>query len=243
MEQNEQRFEAYFKGQLSDDEVLKFNDQLASDQDFNASYQYFLSLKEATSSNMRDDLRAQLEDVDVNSFSANETSTHQASNGTASNSNRSFIKWILVLIALAALTYFSYSYFNSSNPNVLYASNFELYEAQNVRGGNSNELKEYYTQGDYETFIIKTTDVELSPELLMMLANAHMQVEDYDSAHKVLLEISEESSLRDLKYWNLGLVSLKLNHIPQAQNHFNYLLSVSNYKKAKVKKILSKISK
>ena len=244
MEQNEQRFEAYFKGQLSYDEVQKFNNELASNEDFNLAYQFFISVKQATSSKHRDNIRSQLDGIDVNKISDKESSENpDISKKQKSSFKDKFSRWVLVLLGIFVITYFSYKYFISSSPDAIYASNFELYEAQNVRGDAIDELKSLYQQKQYEIFINEAKKIETSPEILMMLANAHMQLQDYDAAHSVLLDVPEESSFRDLKYWNLGLVSLKLNNIPQAKNHFNYLQSISNYKKSKTKKILSKLSK
>jgi hypothetical protein len=236
MEFNEKRFEDYFAGLLSEDEIQQFNNELATNKVFNDEFQYFLALKESTSSIERDNLRAQLNDITFEPDSNNNTEVK------SSSLKGKLIKWALILLSLSMLIYFSYNYFTSDKLEAVYASNFELYEAQSSRGENANAIIQLYKDGKYAEFIAEADEDNNSAEIYMMLANAHIKENNFKMAEMYLLKISDESSLRDLKYWNLGLVSLKINHIPQAKNHFVHLQSVSNFKKAKIEKILSKLN-
>jgi len=239
MENNEKRFEDYFAGRMSTDEVLQFNDELNSNPKLNSDYQYFLALKNSTASIERDNFRAQLADVNLNSAAGK-------SNAKTKNGKSSFDKlgqWVVIVIGTLLLAYFSFQYFSSDKPAYIYAANFEVYEPQMSRGGSMEEITSLYTEGKYEEFISRVEVSNHSPEIMMMLANANMELGNFDAAEKLLLTISEESSLRDLKYWNLALVSLMQDHIPQATNHFRHLQSISNFKKSEVEKILSKLSK
>jgi len=236
MENNEKRFENYFTGLMSSQEVEQFNKELSTNPDFNNEYQYFLSVKKSTAGIARDNFRDQLQHVTISSIN---TSSKSSSNNPLSK----MIKWGIIILSILLLSYFTYRYFNSNSPQAIYASNFELYESQTSRGGSAEEITSLYNNGKYAEFISRAEEQEINPEIYMMLANANMKLGAFDKAEEYLLKIPEESSLRELKYWNLGLVSLKLDHLAQAKNHFRYLSSISNFKKKEIESILSKLNK
>lgn len=236
MEINEKIFEDYFSGQMAEDEIQQFNAQLNTNQEFNNEYQYFLSLKKATSEIERDNLRNQLNNINIEApLKENKSQLNNAS------FNRNGLKWGLLIISLILLSYFSYNYFSSDNPEQIFVANYELYEVQNSRSESADDINSLYNTGKYSEFINNIKLNKNSPERTMMLANASIELGDFEAAEKHLLSISDDSSLRDLKYWYLGLISLKINHIPQAKVHFSHLKSISNFKKSEIEKILSQI--
>ena len=238
MDNNESKFEDYFSGRMSDIDVENFNIELNSNEIFKQDYEYFLSVKESSSLIERDKLRVQLNTVEIEN-----TSPSNENNTSNPNALFSSMKWILGIAALSLASYCIYKSFTPAEPAVMYAQNFEVYQAQTARGGSAEDIVNLYRNGEYNEFIEKVRNTDSSPELFMMLANAYLETNNFIPAEETLLNISDESSLRDLKYWNLGLVNLKLENIEQAKLYFSQLQNLSNFKKAEIEKILSEITK
>ena len=235
MENYEEKFEAYFRGKMTDSDILAFNAELDSDPDFKQEYDHFLSVKKATSVIERDKMRAQLNDVNATKESSHVSPT--------SSSSTSWIKWLIGIVALCFVSYFIFKSISPKQPEELYAQNFEIYEAQSARGDNTDELKAYYNKGLYREFIEQATNITKDAESNMMLANAYMERNNFALAEKTLENISDDSSLRDLKYWNLALVNLRLNKLEKAEEFIRKLQSLGNFKKSEAEFILSQIAK
>ena len=238
MEKNEAIFEAYFSGTLSEKEIEQFNAELDSNMTFHKEYNFFLSLKKATSDIERDNLRSSL-----NSIELNEPDENRTKKSVFSNKLNTIIFSIVGLGIILLLAYIIFQPFRSTNePAKLYASYFDTYQVQAERGIDTDPLKTMYSKGEYKTFIESVEAVDKSPEVNMMLANVYMQSDAFTLAENTLLLITDESSLRDQKYWYLGLVQLKQGNKKEAISYFQHLQSLSQYKKSEIENILSELS-
>lgn len=236
MENNEAKFEAYFTGKMSENEIENFNAELATDEKMKDEFSYFISLKKASSSIESDKLRVQLSGYNIDDSSRSIDAKSESSSTFLSR-----MKWLLGMVTLCLIVYFVYNSFTSAKPDQLFAQNFELYEVQATRGESNDEINSYYSQGNYKEVIRVFSTRNNSPEVSMMLANAYIETNDFLMAEKILVGISDESSLRDLKYWNLGLINLQLNNTIKAESYFRHLQTLSNFKKSEINTILSHI--
>ncbi len=236
MEKNEANFEAYFTGKMSSDELEKFNHELNSNEEFKKEFDFFLSIKAASVNIERDNLRNELQNIHIDDLSSD---SEQPTTKPA-KSNR--LLWLISAFLLLALSYITYkNIFTVEEPEQLFAQNYEPYIAQQARGNTAEELKQSYISKDYSGFITNAKEVEMTPELYMMLANAYIATNAFELAESSFLQISDNSSLRDQKYWLLGLVQLKLNKLEKAKSTFLKLQSLSNYKNKEIEKILSQL--
>jgi len=237
MEDEDLTFEAYFSGRMNDAEANDFSKALENNPDLKEQYNIYLATKEASSQVERDKMRAELEEVDLE-----DDVEHALSKERYRPKGRStIIKWVGSIAAMLLISFFAYNALQAPSSQDLFAFNFETYQVQAARGGNVDALKTLYTSGDYELFIEKALTEKESPELNMMLANAYLNQEKYNDAIKTLTKITDESSLRDQKYWYLGLSQIRLGNTEEAIANFTKLQSLSNYKKQETEEILSKI--
>ncbi|GLR19535.1 tetratricopeptide repeat protein [Portibacter lacus] len=238
MKNDEKTFEKYFAGNMSSTEAKAFSAILANDKSIKDEYDYFLAVKKGAHLLERDQLRSKLAKIDVRNEAVADESPRKT--------NRSIItiiKWAGGIAAIFLIAFFAFYAPNQINSEDLFAQNFETYVAQAERGSSLDEMKEVYNDGDYNAFLKMTENVDETPELQMMIANAYMNKNQFVEAIKTLTKITDDSVLRDKKYWYLGLSNLKIGNRKEAIQHFNYLLSISNYKKTETEEILSSIHK
>ncbi len=236
MEFGHETFEAYFSGKLDSNDVINFTTTLAENAEIKKEYDLFLAAKRAASTIERDKMRAQLDGL----------SNSETQNSSPSKSTPLFLKlvrWGGSIAAIFLIGFFTYKTLQSPTKQDLFAQHFETYQVQSSRGGEVDALNEIYKKGDYDLFIDKTSKNSETPELKMMLANAYLKIDQVSLAISLLESISDETSLRDQKYWYLALCHLKLNNLQKAQSNLEKLTSFSNFKKPEVEKILSKITK
>ena len=238
MDTNDENFEAYFSGIMSEKEIKQFTVDLEADPSLREAYDLFVAVKKSTSSIERDKMRLLLEDVDIETFSS-EKPAHIEN----PQAKRTILPWLIGTIFLAVIIYFAYSsMFTSTSPDQLYASNYETYQVQALRGASSADFKQAYASGDYANFLKIVPQENKSSEINMMLANALMQTDAFSDAEQALLAISDESSLREQKYWYLGLVSLKMGKEKKARSYFQKLMDISTYKNKEIENILPHLS-
>lgn len=238
MKIEDQTFEAYFSGRMSSAEASDFTVALKNNDKLRNEYEYFLAIKKSTNLIERDNLRTALDGLDLK-----ELKTTEKPKSRSSKPILTFTKWAAGIAAVLLIAFFSYTSLKPLDPQSLYAQNYETYEAQASRGGSLDILKEQYIAGDFEKFIENALEAEESPELTMMLGNAYMETNQFPKAIETLTKISDDTSLRDQKYWYLGLCTLKEDRSQEALNNFNKLMAISNYKKVESEKIISFISK
>ena len=234
-------FDAYFHGRMSAKEVLDFQSSLASTPQLKADYQFYESVKRASADIGKDELRDQIEEIDLEEPRVHSTTT------TAENRPKvkilTLIKAAVAVAALLIVGFWGYQDAKSLSTNDLFAHNFDIYTAKSSRGANPNTLPVVYNEGNYERFTIQANDVEHTPEIQLMLANAYLVMDKVEFAISSLEKISDDSVFRDQKYWYLGLANLKNKNLTAAKKHFTYLQSISNYKNQEIDKILYKIKK
>ncbi len=239
MEKNEAVFEAYFSGTLSEKEIQQFNAELDSNMKFQKEYNFFLSVKKAAANIERDNMRCKLKAVNL------EESIEKPTRKTNSpNTVKNTISWIIGVGIILSIIYVIFQTLSNTNePAKLYASYFDIYQVQSARGTDTDPIKTMYSEGNYKGFISKVKAIDKSPEVNMMLANAYIQSDAFTLAQNTLLQITDESALRDQKYWYLGLLQLKQGHKVEAISYFQHLQSISQYKKSQIEDILLKLTK
>ena len=238
MNTNYENFEAYFSGIMSEKDIVQFNKDLEADPSLREAYDIFVAVKKSTSSIERDKMRLLLEDVAIDTVSSK--NTMHTENPKA---RRSILPWLIVAILLAAIIYYGYSsMFPATSPDQLYASNYETYQVQALRGDSTADFNQVYASGEYDNFLRIVPQENKNAEINMMIANALMQTKSFSDAEQALLAISDESSLRDQKYWYLGLVNLKMGKENEAKLYFQKLIDISTYKKKETKNILTYLS-
>lgn len=227
MEENYLSFESYFHGQMSAKESLDFQTALSANQKLKEEYEIYLSIKKATSDIEKEKIRQQLESIEITEDK--EELIDHSSKGSAKIF--SLLKWASSVAAIFIVGFFGYQLIATPSPEALYAQNFEAYEMQSSRG------EEDLSFPDIGRIELKT------PELKLFYSTRMMANDDIDEALKTLNEISDDSSLRDQKYWYLALANLKTGNTEEAIKHLDHLRSISNYKKPEIEEILSAIRK
>ncbi|GEM_PF-2299985 len=236
MEDQDVTFEAYFSGNIGSAQANDFSTALSNDPELNEKYNFYLAAKRSASLIERDRMRKELEGIDF------EEEVETGRSNSKSPVLR-LLKWGGSIAAIFLIAIFAYNTLQPPTSQALFAQNFEPYKVQAARGGEMDALKANYTQGKYDLFIEEINELEGSPEIYMMLANAHINLDQHNEAIKILSKISDNTSLRDQKYWYLGLCQLVLGNIEEAKSNLNKLSSLSNFKKTEVEEILSTISK
>ncbi len=233
MEDSDKTFEKYFTGRMSSAQATDFSATLEANSELRERYELFLALKKSTSLIDRDRMRAELEEVVIEDLSEKEKH--------ASANIFSIVKWVGSIAALFLISFIAYNAFQPSSNQELFKDNYKTYNVQEARGGEVDELTSLYKQGSYELFLEQAEGSVDSPELFMMVSNAHMMEGHYTKAISTLSEISDESSLRDIKYWYLGLCNLVVDNEEEAIKNFDHLLNISNFRKQEIEEILSAI--
>ncbi len=227
-------FEAYFSGRMHGAELKDFTASLEADGQLNKAYNLYLATKEASALVERDRMRAELDGITIEEIVEDENA------GTGPRII-SMMKWMGGMAAVFIVSFLTYNAVQGTGDQDLFAENYVVYKIQEARGEEADDLKSMYKEGAYSLFLEEAIHAEGSPELNMMIAHAHLNMENYAEAIHALNKISDESALRDQKYWYLGLSNLKIGNKEKAVNHFNHLLSLSNFKKQEVEHILSSI--
>jgi len=230
-ETNNITFESYFSGNMSAKEALDFETALDSNPELSEEYKFFLSVKESTFDIHRDLLREQLDIVVAIDNEHKENKT----NNVKPKKTSKIINLIKITSAVACLFLIGFWVGNMSKPQgneELFATYFETYTPQNSRGESAELLQ------------IDRSDLN-TPELKLLYASGQLSqsldMNKYEEAIDILAKISDESALRDQKYWYLGLANLKVGKMEEVKKNFTYLKSVSNFKKQEIEKILSAI--
>ena len=236
MENEDKTFEAYFSGKMRSAQANDFLTALDNNEVLRERYDFFLAAKKSASLIERDKMRAELADVGIKEEAPKENMP-----GESATPILKIVKWVASIAAVLLISFFAYNNLQTPSSQDLFAQNFETYKVQAARGGEVDALKAIYTEGDYDLFISKTLTIEKTPELNMMIANAQMSSDQFSAAISTLTRISDDSSLRDQKYWYIGLSHLKSGNNKEAIKNFDHLLSISNYKKQATEEILSNI--
>jgi len=216
-------FDSYFHGRMSAKESLDFETSLEADIELKVEYNLFLQIKKSTSDIERDKIREQLESVKI--------SDNQSSLGEKKDTKIfSMVKWVSAVAALFIIGFWGYKSAQNMSSEQLFAQNFEVYEIQQSRGVDAIPFP------DIGRAALNT------PELKLLYSTIKMESNEMTEAINVLNEISDDTSLRDQKYWYLGLANLKSGKITEAKKHFIHLQKLSNYKKSEIEDILSKLN-
>lgn len=228
-------FQSYFSGKMNSAQMNDFTSALANNSELKERYNFFLAAKKSASLIERDKMREALAGIEIKEEIADKVASKSATPILM------MAKWVAGIAAFLLISFWTVNTLNPNGSQGIYTQNFQTYQVQATRGGSSDALKELYSEGKYEIFIAEAIKAEESPELNMMLANAYLNIDKYKEAIESLTKISDDSSLRDQKYWYLGLTYLKQTNLEESRKNFNKLLSLSNYKKSETEKILSKI--
>lgn len=242
MSENNKTFDAYFHGRMSAKQAIDFQTALEANSQLKSDYEFYLSVKKATLEINRDNLRSQLDNIDLGKLKEGQVDAGPK----AKNSNTKLFSLLKSAVAIAALFVIGFWGYQAAQPTDMedvFAQNFETYLTKQSRGENESTLAKIYNEGNYEQFILQANEIEHTPEIDLMLANVYLVTNQEKLAISTLERISDESSFRDQKYWYLGLANLKEENIIEAKKHFNHLLSLSNYKKKEITKILSALNK
>ncbi|MGK0317584.1 MAG: hypothetical protein ACI86M_003828 [Saprospiraceae bacterium] len=228
MEENNKRFGVYFHGRMSDNESLEFQSSLKGNPNLKSDYEFYESVKRASSDIRKDELRGQLEEINL------EEEPNNQSNTTKKEKVRSTKIFTLIkfAVAIAALFFIGFwGYQDAQKPDIqgLYAQKFETFVPQQSRGEN------------IDLSSIDRNNIN-TPELKLWYSTILLSENKTKEAISTLNEINDKTSFRDQKYWYLGLSNLKTGNFAEAKKHFAYLRSISNFKKQEITEILLAIN-
>lgn len=231
--------EKYVQNRLSTEEVLKMDELLQNDKDFEKELTLQSNLIKAIKRDDDDNFRNLI--LEIESKAKIEKSQPK----------RSYTKWLAAasILVLLGLSYF-FTMTQKASHNELFASYFEPY--RNViqpleRGSDQQDEKSLafyaYETGNYEKAIKLFTDLFTAtkePYYLFYKANALLKLEKANEAVPLLLEhLKTKDTLTEKSTWYLALAYLKLNDAPNAKIALKKVIADGKYKTTEAKKLLN----
>ncbi|HYG37972.1 MAG TPA: tetratricopeptide repeat protein, partial [Cytophagales bacterium] len=242
--------ERYLDEKLSPQELAEFQERLASDEEFEKSFQTYRVLIEGLKNSGRNTLRQKLKKLEA-SISVEE-SFDKKRMGISLNSIYSYSAAATILLLITFTFIFIIRY--NSSPTELFAENFEPYPnviAPTTRGEESGKSPQeqafyLYDSEQYEQAavlfekILKTE--EKDPAVLLYTANAYLATGDQASAIKKLESlIKTESHFLTQGLWFISLAYLANNQPEQAKIYLKKLKDQDVSYSQKAEKILENL--
>ena len=206
---NMEQFDAYYRGEMSREEVELFEAELRSNDAFKSQYELFL-----TSIETINDLAIQNEIATM--FRENEASR-------TGNRSLSLVFKIAASILLVAVIFIAVQQLsNVQKPP--YATLFEPYpDVISVRYDQDDLSKAlgYYTAKEYTDAITTFDRLPPTDTVNFYKSQCHLALQEYELAIAALVKVSEESVFIEQKNWYLGLSYLLIEDYANARSEFD----------------------
>jgi len=226
------QIERYFRGEMSDIEKSKFEQELNNNSDLRESVDEYINTTKL-----------------INSFGFDHKKSH-LSQLIIRKRRKNILKGIVfsILIILGILsTYIYVANTASTTPSKqnIYATYFNDYEMSGVKRGSSvselAEIQDLYTEGEFEKTISKIDSLKTkNSNLLLTKSVSLMRLEKWGQAVNTLNEASmlNESLYNNTIHFYLGLCYVQLNNNTEAKTHFNHISSTKNSYSSRASDIL-----
>lgn len=175
-----QQLEAYYRGQLSEQDTALIEARLAQDPDFQAEWQTYESLWQGFDGLALESLMTQMQTWEQNYTAVEQSQPQQPTSNVRAFTPRMFLRYAaaLVLMIGASFAYYAYTdgFSKDFKPEELFANNFTHYKAMDktLRRGASEAIPptasvEHSLSGDSEA---TTAPIKPQPKHLQILESA-----------------------------------------------------------------------
>lgn len=229
------KIDAFLKGELKGEELIRFQEQLASNDELAEA------LSEASIiQHGRVELKNKLDSIHKD---------YEQNKG----SKRLDQKWYLVAAVLIVLITIYLLVPKKYSNDELYTAYFEIAQPASIYRGDdkqtkSSDLMLLFQKGDYEQYILEYEQLRIKEQTekeLFYLAQCHLALDspNFESAIIVLNQvIQSEGSYKVQGLWYSGLVYVKQNKKQKAVDRLRQLINVSDYKKEEARELIQQLS-
>ena len=244
MKNNEERIERYLAGELSNDELIAFELQLANDEKLAKSVEFTQRLRLAVGDKKVFELEDQFQHFGEKYFHSTETSPPRSSSSST-------IWWLILLILLALSTFLIWKFSARLDKDQLFANYYKVHSLEAPLRG--SQADGFYQQGLFQyqnqqyqqaaTFFrqqLSSTPSDFSTQFALAHALLNQDNPDLNSATNYLQSIinHQENAFVDEARWYLALIYLKQGKIESAKQ---LLISIQTVKEQNIKTLLDDI--
>ena len=237
---NQQIIEDYLLGNLSEEDRVKFEQQLQNDSDLKQEFEVMESIFQSAELSAREKLKMDFENIHNKHFNPQEV---PATKVFRINPFYKRAAIIAVVIGLSLTLWFQ-SNRNSIVPqDQLFAQYFETSELDlSYRGDDTSDilkkLEESFNSKNYTNYIDlinqNFSSDNLEPELVLAKGQAHLELDQFPLAEESFKALQTNPLFAEQAKWYLGLSSLKKEDFAEARNYFEAIdVNTSYGKKAK----------
>lgn len=229
--EKENLINAYFEGNLTEEQKVEFQKLLESDESFLQEFEFQKNLKKAIAAEERATLKNQFSDFDKKSSSRK---IPMKAIAVAAS--------FVLLFALGSILFFN----QKAEYGKMYAENFQEFpniSRPAVRSGTSENTIDKafaaYDQKDYKTAVLLFSKTE-TDEAYFYKAVSEMMIKNYQNAATDFSKINKENfPLKEDLLWYEALNFIKLNQSRKAKENLEILKSESSFYRSKVEKLIS----
>ena len=229
MEENWNQIEAYFKGDLNQQERKKLEEKMKTNKEFAQEVELYKDIEGAIRLNSNKVLKKQLNEIHDRVVDQKP----QAKVRTLST-----YRIGLIAASIALLLFAGYWFLNTGTTSTdeLFAANYELYDwSTDTRGSETTSfqsLNDLYQNGEFQQFINEVNalniDSNTDPELVMALGCAYLETGTYDKAISTFKHVETNAFIGEEAQFNIALSHLKSNDLAAARIIFLKLTRSNN---------------
>lgn len=229
MEDNWNQIEAYFKGDLNQQERKKLEEKMKTDKNFAQEFELYKDIEGAVRLNSNKALKKQLNEIHDRLIDQKPQAKIRP---------LSVYRIGLIAASIALLLFAGYWFLNpgQTSSDDLFAANFELYEwSADTRGNDAlsfQTLNELYQKREFQQFITEAEVLAISPEndpeLVMALGCAYLETGAHEKAIATFKSVETNAFIGEEARLNIALSYLKSGHLASARSFLQELSQSNN---------------